>query len=127
MVLPTPPPFTDPIPNPVPTIPNVAQEYLVKGPYWDMKIADPGISVTAEGQIKRTGSGTSYPTAETALIKSSTGYFDIGNGLSVVNGDIFQVGTGAGTLDYYVETSQGRLILGNGFAVNSATGELQLD
>jgi hypothetical protein len=92
-----------------------------------MKIADAGISVSSDGQIKRTGSGTSYPTANTAQIKSSTGYFDIGNGMSVVNGNSFQVGTGAGTLDYYVETSQGRLILGNGFSVNSETGELQLD
>jgi len=127
MALPTPPIYTDPIPNPSPTVPNVAQEYIVKGPYWDMKIADAGISVSSDGQIKRTGSGTSYPTANTAQIKSSTGYFDIGNGMSVVNGNSFQVGTGAGTLDYYVETSQGRLILGNGFSVNSETGELQLD
>ena len=127
MALPAPPAYTDPIPNPSPTVPNVAQEYIVKGPYWSMKIADTGISITADGQIKRTGSGTSYPTANTAQIKSSTGYFDIGNGFSVVNGNSFQNGTGAGTLNYYVETSQGKLILGNGFAVNSVTGELELD
>ena len=108
-------------------MPNVAQEYIVKGPYWDMKISDAGITITANGQITRTGSSTSYPTANSAEIKSSTGHFDIGNGLSVVDGDIFQVGTGTGTLDYFVETSQGRLILGNGFNVNPVTGELQLD
>jgi hypothetical protein len=127
MALPTPPAFTNPIPNPSPTIPNVAAEYVVKGPYWDMKIADAGIQVTSEGYIARTGSGTSYPTAKYAEISSSTGHFNIGNGLSVVNGNSFQVGTGAGTLSYYVETSQGRLILGNGFYVNSDSGELYLD
>jgi hypothetical protein len=127
MALPTPPLYSNPIPNPSPTIPDGPQEYIVKGPYWNMKIADAGISVNAGGQILRTGSGTSYPTASTAQIKSSTGYFDIGNGLSVVNGNNFQVGTGAGTRGYYVETSQGWLILGNGFAVNSDSGELELD
>lgn len=127
MSLPTPPPFSDPIPNPSPTIPNVAEEYVVKGPYWSMKIADAGITVTGDGQIKRTGSTTSYPTAATAQIKSSTGDFSIGNGLSVVNGDIFQVGTGTGTINYYVETSQGHLLLGDGFYVNPSTGNLQLD
>jgi hypothetical protein len=127
MTLPTPPPFNNPIPNPSPTIPDGPPEYIVKGPYWSMKIADAGISVNAGGQILRTGSGTSYPTASTAQITSSSGHFNIGNGLSVVNGNSFQVGTGAGTLDYYIETSQGLLLLGNGFAVNSTTGELTLD
>lgn len=127
MPLPTPPLYSDPIPNPSPTIPDVPQEYIVKGPYWSMKIADAGISITAGGQILQTGSGTSYPTASTAQIQSSTGHFDIGNGLGVVDGNSFQVGTGAGTLDYYVRTFQGWLILGNGFDVNSTTGALTLD
>jgi hypothetical protein len=127
MSLPTPPPFSEPIPNPSPTVPNVPEEHIVKGPYWSMKIADSGITVTSDGQVKRTGSTTSYPSSATTEIKGSTGHFSVGDGLSVVDGDIFQVGAGSGTLDYYIETSQGHLILGNGFYVDPSTGNLLLD
>jgi hypothetical protein len=127
MALPTPPSLDTPIPNPQPTIPNVAREYIVKGPYWNMKIADSGITVTDTGAIKRTGSSTTYSSAATALIGTDNGYFSIGQGMSVVNGNSFQVGTGSGTLPYYIETEQGKLILGNGFYVNSTTGNLELD
>ena len=126
MALPSPPPFSDPIPNPSPTIPNVAQEYIVKGPYWDMALSS-NFTVTADGQFKYNGSSTVYPTANTSYVTSYSGHVDIGEGLSVVNGDNLQVGTAAGTIPYYVQVAQGKLILGNAFYVNPVTGHLELD
>jgi len=126
MALPPPPPFSDPIPNPSPTIPNVPQEYIVKGPYWDMKLQT-GLEITPQGELKVTGSSTTYPSANTSYVASYSGHVDIGAGLSVVNGNNLQVGTGAGTIPYPVKAAQGYLILGNGFYVDTATGYLGLD
>lgn len=127
MGLPTPPGFSNPIPNPSPTIPNVPAKKLLKGPYWYLEIADAGISVSADGTLSRTGSSTSYATAKDTTPKTDIGHLEVGNGLSVVGGDSLQVGTGAGTIPYYIETEQGWLLLGNGFYVDPATGNLTLD
>jgi hypothetical protein len=128
MSLPTPPPFSDPIPNPSPTVPNVPEEYIVKGPYWDMKVmTTSGLSVTSDGKLQVTGSPTVYPSAETSNLASYSGHLDIGNGIGVVEGNNLQIGTGTNTIPYYVKTAQGLLILGNGFDVNSATGTLSQD
>lgn len=128
MFLPIPHKLSDPIPNPSPTIPNTPPEHVVKGPYWDMLLRhNGGLDVSLDGKFERTGSGTSYPTAEYALVKSNSGYFEVGNGLSVVGGNVLQVGTGGGTLQYYVQTQQGPMQLGNGFYVNPASGTLELD
>jgi hypothetical protein len=126
MALPSPPPFSDPIPNPSPTIPNVAAEYIVRGPYWDMKLSSE-FTVTADGQFKRVGSSTVYPTANTSYVESYSGHVNIGQGLSVVGGNNLQIGTGAGRIPYYVKVAQGNLILGNAFYVNPSTGHLELD
>lgn len=126
MALPTPPAFSDPIPNPSPTIPNVAEEYLVKGPYWDMKVTG-GLSVTSGGALQVTGASEPGPGADTAEITASTGHLTLGNGLGVVEGNIIQFGAGTGTIPYSIYTNQGPLVLGNSFYVNPSTGNLELD
>ena len=127
MFLPIPHKLSDPIPNPSPAIPNTPPEHVVKGPYWDMLLAAGQLDISLDGEFERTGSGTSYPTADTALVKTNVGYAQVGNGLSVVGGNVLQVGTGGGALQYNIQTQQGPMPLGSGFYVNSTSGNLELD